>query len=249
MPELPEIRVYARNLNKLCQGKVILDLRSYTGSDLSALIGRSVEKVRSHGKGIYFDLDGGGNIYVHLMLTGGFAFCGGENYGEVKDKLWAIKFSDGGYLCLCDENRYAKTQLNRPVSDVPEAGGTTFTRQYFYSLLKGRAAVKNVLTDQSLIAGIGNAYADEILYRAAINPFRAANKLTQGEADALFEAINAEISFAEDYLLKCRPDMLSGEDRSFFKVHIKGRKLTERGEEILIETKSGRKTYYTRSQI
>ena len=248
MPELAEIRIYARNLDKLIGGREIEDLRCFTDKDLSSLKSRTVERVDSYGKGIYFHLRGGGNLYVHLMLTGGFVYVGKDGSGSVPDKMLALK-TDGRYLIVTDPKRYAKIEKNFIRPDVPEAAGDGFTVGYFLSLLDKRTAVKNLLTDQSLIMGIGNAYADEILYRAGIHPFSRADRLDEKQGKKLYAAVFDTFDFADGYLRKYRPDMLSGEDRSFFEVHVRGAEKTSRGENISVITRGGRKTYFADSQV
>lgn len=248
MPEIAEIKIYVRNLNSLVAGRTVDDVRGFDKQDYSFLKTRTIEKVESHGKGIYFLLSGGGNLYVHLMLTGGFAFTDRDGYSKIDGKLIALKMQHG-YLIVFDRNRYAKIKRDAKKPLVPEAGGDGFTRDYFFSLLKSRTAIKKLLTDQSRIAGLGNAYADEILYAAKINPFSAANRLSRLAKDALYDAIKQVLSQADEYLMQNNGNMLSGEDRAFFKIHVKGRAATDSGEQIRVKDLSGRKTYYTDAQI
>lgn len=247
MPELAEVKLYAENLHKIAEGKIIEDLRCYNGADFDDVKGRVIERVSSYGKGVYFEFRGGGNLYVHLMLTGGFRFVGKEDYAAVTGKLLSLKFC-GGYLIVRDENRYAKIERDRARPNVPEAGGAGFTPNYLKEITRSRASVKNVLTNQSLVAGLGNAYADEILYAAGINPFSPANKLPESALHTLHAAVTDVLTEAEQYLRKRCPDVIEGEDRGFFKVHVKGQTHTQTGEKILVKTVGGRKTYYTDSQ-
>lgn len=247
MPELPEIKVYAKNLDKLLFSSVIEDLRSFAGGDFSALVGRTFAHVRSYGKGIYFELRGGGNLYVHLMLTGKFSFVSKEEYGLVGDKIFAVK-TNGKYLIVSDENHYAKAEYNHSRPSIPEAGGSGFTHEYFLSLLDTRSSIKNVLTDQSKILGIGNAYADEMLYEAGVHPLSVCRKLPLETIGRIYEAVGKVFGEAESFIDAHHPDMISGEDRSFFKVHLKGAKLAANGEEIRVAVKSSKKTYFVDSQ-
>lgn len=247
MPELPEIKIYAENLDRMLFSGTIDDLRSFSGEDFSSLVGRTLAHVVPYGKGLYFELRGGGNIYVHLMLTGKVSFVTRDEYALVKDKIFALK-TFGKYLIVSDENHYAKVEKNRARPPVPQVGGEGYTLEYFLSLLDTRSSIKNVLTDQTKIAGLGNAYADEILYAAKVHPFSVCRKLPLEAAKRVYIASKEVTDFAVEYLRGAHPDMISGEDRSFFGVHIPGAKQTKKGEKITAAVKSGRKTYFAEGQ-
>ncbi len=113
---------------------------------------------------------------------------------------------------------------------------------------QSRAQIKTLLMDQHVIGGIGNAYADEILYEAGIAPQSIANKIPKEHANKLAKAIKAVLHFAEKQILKERPDIISGEMRDFMKVHNSNAKEDGKGNKIIKGKIGGRITYYTEEQ-
>ena len=102
--------------------------------------------------------------------------------------------------------------------------------------------------DQHIIRGIGNAYADEILWAARISPLSASSKIPADKIKKLLSSIKSVLKNAEKQILKAEPDKISGELRDFLKVHNSKKKKSPTGGEILIITLNSRKTYYTDEQ-
>ena len=114
--------------------------------------------------------------------------------------------------------------------------------------MSGRAIVKNVLLDQKVIRGIGNAYADEILWDAGISPFSISNKIPTASIKALVKSIKHVLEHAEKQIKKTNPDIISGEVRDFLLIHNAKKDKSPSGAAILQKTAGGRKTYYTDEQ-
>lgn len=102
--------------------------------------------------------------------------------------------------------------------------------------------------DQKVIRGIGNAYADEILYDARLSPFSASNKIPADKVKELAKSIRSVLEDAEKQIIKTNPDIISGEVRDFLQVHLPKKKETPAGEAIQQKEVGGRKTYYTERQ-
>jgi len=113
---------------------------------------------------------------------------------------------------------------------------------------KTKTPVKTVLMDQKVLRGIGNAYADEILWYAKISPFSASNKIPADKVEVLAKSIKSVLEDAEKEILKANPDIISGEVRDFLIVHQPRKKTTPQGKTILQKEVSSRKTYYTDEQ-
>lgn len=113
---------------------------------------------------------------------------------------------------------------------------------------KTRTPVKTVLRDQKIIRGIGNAYADEILWNARISPFSPANKIPAEKVSVLTKSVKKVLEDAEKQILKEYPDIISGEYRDFMEVHNSRKKNTATGAAIKQELISSRKTYFTDEQ-
>ena len=115
-------------------------------------------------------------------------------------------------------------------------------------LAKSKAVVKSVLLDQHIIRGIGNAYADEILWDAGISPFSISNKIPAAEVKALMKSIKSVLQHAEKSIVKSHPDIISGEIRDFMLIHNSKKDKSPTGAPIQVKSVGARKTYYTDEQ-
>jgi formamidopyrimidine-DNA glycosylase len=102
--------------------------------------------------------------------------------------------------------------------------------------------------DQKVLRGIGNAFADEILWDARISPFSPANKIPKANIAVLAKSIKSVLKDAEQHILQNRPDIISGEYRDFMEVHNSRKTETSTGAAIKHDVISSRKTYYTDEQ-
>jgi len=215
MPELPEVETIARQLRGLVVDRTISEFKSrwvrLTEPEPAEVVGarlrgRRISNVRRRGKFVVFDLDGGEALVVSLRMTGKLLYGAtdvDERYvrGEIRfvDGT-AIRFSDTrkfGRMAVIDaatldgtgERRRAKMPLHASLGPEPLARG--FTVAWLRGLLRRRprAAIKVLLLDQRAIAGIGNIYAIEALWRARIHPLRKAGTLRRDEVARLHEAI------------------------------------------------------------
>jgi formamidopyrimidine-DNA glycosylase len=214
MPELPEVETIARQLRGLVVDRTISEFESrwvrLTEPEPAEVVGarlrgRRISDVRRRGKFVVFDLDGGEALVVSLRMTGKLLFGVAdvdERYvrGEIRfvDGT-AMRFSDTrkfGRMAVIDAATLDGTAVGRPrmplhasLGQEPLARG--FTVAWLRALLRRRprAAIKVLLLDQRAIAGIGNIYAIEALWRARIHPLRKAGSLRADEIARLHEAI------------------------------------------------------------
>ena len=117
------------------------------------------------------------------------------------------------------------------------------------ALRNALTCVKVFLLDQKVVRGIGNAYADEILWRAGISPVSILGKIPEESLKELHRLIPIVLLEAIEQICSLSPDRINGEERSFLKVHNPAKGCTDEGEPILIREIGGRKTYYTESQV
>ncbi|MFD2145212.1 hypothetical protein [Mucilaginibacter antarcticus] len=150
-------------------------------------------------------------------------------------------------MALTDFQALATPTLDPAESDIPDALGVTeaYLKQ---KLSKTKTPVKTVLMNQKVLRGIGNAYADEILWDARLSPFSVSNKLPEGKVQQLLKSIEEVLKDAEKQIVKIQPDIISGEIRDFLKVHLPKQKRTETGATIHQKRLAGRKTYFTDEQ-
>jgi formamidopyrimidine-DNA glycosylase len=204
MPELPEVEILARHLQPLLRGKTIsrvvvrrvkilkpTSLREFQ----RVLTGAKFTSLSRRGKYLLFELRSKTSgkpvtLLGHLGMTGRM-FVVKNN--EPLPKHAAVIFDLGRRNFIYEDTRYFG-RLTLDVSAVeklgPEPLGNEFTPEIFIRALKrSRQAVKVKLLDQSLVAGVGNIYASEALFRARISPKLAAKRLTIGQIKKLWRAI------------------------------------------------------------
>ncbi|MDR0286633.1 MAG: hypothetical protein LBI03_02840, partial [Clostridiales bacterium] len=154
-----------------------------------------------------------------------------------------IVFSDKGGLCTI---KYMPT-----FSKTPDAFSDAFTPEYFLKVARKKPMVniKAFLIDQSIVKGIGNAYVDEILWNARISPYSLVGNIPEENKLILYNAINIVLEEAIKSIKRVSPNRISGEERSFLKVHNKNLKQTETGYPIIVERVASKITYYTKEQV
>lgn len=174
---------------------------------------RKIEKVKRRGKNILLELSGGKALLVHQKLTGHLLLGNWEKEGEVwkpqatgpledpMNRFLHLIFwlDDGKQLALSDLRKFAKVELwdsqklvkSKELKSLgPEPLEKSFTFQKFQEVLKQKKRkIKQILMDQTAIAGIGNIYSDEILFTAKIHPFKEVSKLNKLELKRIYQAI------------------------------------------------------------
>ena len=201
MPELPEVETIRTELAPRLTGRAlarveILDPRLTRPIDLfevaEELEGDRVVAVERRGKYLVLRLESGLALLVHLRMTGGFVFEPASHERAI------LELDDGTRLAYRDVRRFGTWLVLEDVEldpylaakNGPEPLGPRFTADWLAARLAvRRAPVKAVLLDQRVVAGLGNIYADEALWRARVNPLRPAESLTQEEVRRLHRAI------------------------------------------------------------
>ena len=236
MPELPEVETIRAQLAPRLEGRTfvrveILDPRLTRPYDLfevaEELEGDRVVSVERRGKYLLLRLESGLGLLVHLRMTGSFGFT------PVSHERAILELDDGSRLTYRDVRRFG-TWLVVERDDLepylttkngPEPLGARFTAGWLGSqLTRRKAPLKAVLLDQRVVAGLGNIYADEALWRARVNPLRPANELTRDEVSRIHRAIRAALragierqgSTLRDY---AQPDGSSGTMQDEFRVY------------------------------
>ena len=241
MPELPEVEALARDLSRRLDGRAVVrvDIANFSclktyDPPVSALAGAMVDGVSRRGKFLVFDV-GGTFLVLHLALAGWVRWK--DEVPKLpakpnsKSPLAArIVLDDGSGLDITEAGTRKSLALYvvRDPSEVegiarlgPDPLSPDFTVDVLRSILDeaGRAQIKGVLRMQSNIAGIGNAYSDEILHAAKMSPFKPANSLTDEEVAALHATIRDELTGALDRADGLAPSELKGEKKSNMRVH------------------------------
>lgn len=209
MPELPEVETVRRILDPQLAGRIIravtvnrADVLAHPAPEefCRAAAGAHVEGVGRRGKFLRLCLAGGGEVLVHLRMTGCLVVAP-AGWPEEKHTHVVFHLDDGCTLRFADARRFGRLWLRRAgEEDIfsgvqklgPEPFDEAFDTAYLQQVLGARRrAVKECLLDQSVVAGIGNIYGDEILFAAKIHPGRPAASLTGQEWARLAEAVPA----------------------------------------------------------
>ena len=255
MPELPDIQVFTDNLNKLYKNKQLISIivknkrnLADTPKELSqALEGSSLKKVYRSGKEMRFKFSNGTIMGLHLMLTGDIIPFDKSN--ERKSTIVELYFADGSGLALTDRMSNAFIKLNPIDKDGIDALDKGLNYKYLKTILSGRKAqIKNILTDQNIIRGIGNSYSDEILWYCKISPFSVANAIPDEKIKELAKTIKKILAKEIIQIHKAYPDLIHGEVKDFMKIHSKQKQESPNGYPIKIIQKGLMKTYYTDEQ-
>ena len=199
MPELPEVETIARQLRaRGVEGREILSVKvnwAPTVEPLSVtqfskeLKGATIDRITRVGKWMMFHLDSGKTIMIHLRMAGSFSMEKGQH-----DRI-VLKLSDGLYLYYRDTRKFGRWKLVNDPDVVlsklgPDALTRRFTRNYFSAAMRKRhRMIKPLILDQSIVAGLGNLYADEALWESKIHPERLSDSLSDAELGKLFKAI------------------------------------------------------------
>lgn len=239
MPELPEVEALTRFLDEKCAGKTIsrIELAALSAlktydPPIESLRGSTIESVSRRGKYLLFDVP---PVWMVIHLARG-------GWVQWRDSLTPTKAKPGrGPLALRvgleDHSGFDITEqgtekrlavwVARSPSDVegvarlgPDPLDPSFDAATLGSLLAGQPGnLKNVLTDQSIIAGVGNAYSDEALHAAKMSPYKPAGKLTDAEVATLYGALIRVLRDAVDRSLGLPASGLKSEKKSGLSVH------------------------------
>lgn len=207
MPELPEIETIRRDLAGSVLNRRVTEARVLDPALVRApapeafaseLHHRTLRDAGRRGKYLLVGLDDGRTWAMHLSLEGRLLLVAADAPLEDGTRL-AVTLDDGRELRLWDKVSYATTALGdaRALAELfhldrlgPEPTSPDFTREAFRERFAARRVmVKPTLLDQRVVAGVGNIYADESLWRARVHPTRKANALDDGEWTALHRAL------------------------------------------------------------
>jgi formamidopyrimidine-DNA glycosylase len=255
MPELPDLQVFSRNLTKMLKGKTVNAVTVPNSKKLNVPVkslqksieGQELKKIERVGKELHLTFGNGEVLGLHLMLRGQLHTF--EKKNPHKHTIIALLFDDDTGLAMTDGFGQATPTLNPEENEAIDALSEEMNATFLKEQLSGtKAAVKNLLLDQHIIRGIGNAYADEILWEAGISPFSASNKIPATKVKVLAKAIKDVLHKAEKQILKSHPDIISGEVRDFMAIHNPKKTHSPGGGTIRHKAVGGRKTYYTDEQ-
>ena len=241
MPELPEVEALVQDLRGRLVGRAItrVDLAAFSAlktfdPPLQALHGTLVDDVTRHGK--FLDIDASGvHVVLHLARAGWIrwrdevpALPARPNSKNPLAVRIVIDDEVGLDITEAGTKKSLAMYVVRDPADVPGVArlgpdplADDFTPEVLRSILEaeGRKQVKGVLRMQSIVAGIGNAYSDEILHAARMSPFKPANSLDDTELQTLYDAIRDTLTGAVQRASGVAMSELKGEKKSNLAVH------------------------------
>jgi len=227
MPELPEVETTTRGLRKTISGLIIKDVwtdlstkdKRQKGSIANPKFftffkkevgNKKVLSVERRAKNILINLSEGKTILAHMKMTGHFLFSDYKKDPMNRFIHFVITFNNKEKLYFSDARKFGKITLldtktahdTKHLNNIgPEPLDKNFDLEKLKEVLnkKPNGKIKTILMDQSVVAGIGNIYSDEILWRAGVNPERKISKIKEGEMVLMFKAIKETLTKGIDF--------------------------------------------------
>ncbi|MGN6031203.1 MAG: bifunctional DNA-formamidopyrimidine glycosylase/DNA-(apurinic or apyrimidinic site) lyase [Thermomicrobiales bacterium] len=213
MPELPEVETVRRMLEPHTVGQAMCRVTiedfpgvletTLPGEPASWLVGRTIVAAHRRGKYLLFPLDDGNTMVIHLRMTGRLLIVEGDAPAARFQHL-LLRLESGEELRFADQRKFGRVTIATP-EDIarlearlgPEPLDPATSAAWLHAALARRSSsIKAALLDQSVIAGLGNIYVDELLWANRIHPLTPANAVTPAQVDALLDAMRAILNAA-----------------------------------------------------
>ena len=259
MPEVPDLEAIRAFLNRRIVGQTItrvevpgpIVIRVPRDDFIRLLEGDSFGESHRYGKFLLFPLASGRVMVVNPMLTGRFVYVekSGRKFART---CFILGLDDGHELRYADQRYMGRVYLVTPeeLKSVPQFSemgpdvlDPSLTEEaYLERLRRHNGQIKNILVNHKFVAGIGNAYSDEILWEAKVHPYRKRTQLTDEEITALYQAINSVMDWAIAILADLMKDNLDyTEWRGHLRVHRQGGKPCPRCGSTISEVTAGQR--------
>ncbi|MDZ4278925.1 MAG: DNA-formamidopyrimidine glycosylase family protein [Dehalococcoidia bacterium] len=238
MPEIPDLEAIRGFLNQRLPGAAVeraeylipVVFRVPKEEFVRMLEGATFGETRRRGKFLVFHLESGQRLVINAMLTGRFQYLRPDVKRRAKTCLvlglangWDLRYADdrlmGKVYLVTEDGLGAVPQWSEMGPDALEVTKEEFAQQ----IRKFTGQIKNVLVNHRFVAGIGNAYADEILFAARIHPYRRRTTLSEGDVDRLYDSMLKVFAWATPIVAEQMREELNYEERrDFLKIHRKG---------------------------
>lgn len=267
MPELPDLTIVGEELQARATGRLVAEaaaptpiLVRATPAELAELVGTAITSSRRRGKFLLltFARDGRDELVLaaNPMLAGRFWLLDGAEKVRARTGL-RLRFADGGELRYVDREMLGKLYLVRPdgldaipgwTEMGPDADDHDLTLEAFRQRIrKHPGELKSLLRNSRFVAGIGNAYSDEILWEAQLAPLRRRSTLKPEEIDRLYAAMRSVLADATVRLRTLVPPEIQLQHREFLKVHLRGGEACPRCGRILRQIGGDEATTFCRT--
>ena len=242
VPELPDLTVVAEELERRVTGRTVLDasaptpiLVRATPAELAELVGDTIGRPSRRGKFLLLPFLSGGQphriLAANPMLAGRFWLATPGDRVRARTGL-KLRLDGPEELRYVDREMLGKLYLVRPdgldaipgwPETGPDADDPSLTLEVFRQRIRRHPGeLKPLLRNSRFIAGIGNAYSDEILWEARLAPFRRRSTLSDEEIERLYRAVRSVLGDAIERIRLSVPPNIETQDRSFLKVHLRG---------------------------
>ncbi|MCK9328424.1 MAG: DNA-formamidopyrimidine glycosylase [Candidatus Cloacimonetes bacterium] len=216
MPELPEVETIRKELVKQIIGKYISDIHilldrsfvNHTQYDISELIG-NITQIDRYGKYLVMQVNQSFQILIHLRMTGKLIYCPFQQQNSFKTNHIRLifNFQTGDCLLFDDVRTFGKVEIfssDLDIKSYKNIGIDALDEDFNFNKLKAicmnkKTQIKVLLLNQNLIAGIGNIYAQEILFDAKVSPLIQVNQLTDKELKRIVVSTKKILSLAVKY--------------------------------------------------
>jgi formamidopyrimidine-DNA glycosylase len=241
MPELPELEVIRDVLQRRIAGQSIQNIeviapggavviRDLTQSGFEkTLMGKTIQSITRRGKFLIFSFLSTGQplfMVINPKLTGRLRLSETSEKRHKKTHI-IFKFESGQQLRYIDQKQMGQVYLVDNLERIPDYVRLSpepliISLDEFRQRLKSsHGEIKELLTRGTVVAGIGNAYADEILWEAGLHPYRKRQELTEEEVDRLYMAMRKTLISSIDHVREAMQDNIDQEPRQFMAVHMK----------------------------
>lgn len=242
MPELPDLTVVAEELTRRVTGRTVLAattptpiLLRATPDEVASLRGTTIGPTRRRGKFLLipFTAESGATrmLAANAMLAGRFWLV--QHSARVRARTGVrLHLDDGSDLRYVDREMLGKLYLvdEQALDDIPgwaemgpDADDPALTLAVFRERIRRHPGeLKPLLRNSKFVAGIGNAYSDEILWEAGLAPFRRRSSISADQVERLYQAMRSVLADAVDRLRVLVPPDIQTQHREFLKVHLKG---------------------------
>lgn len=213
MPEMPEVETVKRTLLPLIKGKTIKEVTVWYPKIITGdakefkrqLVGKKITTIDRYAKYLLIRLSGNLTVVSHLRMEGKYRLVKINTKKDKHDHV-QIVFSDNSALRYNDVRKFGRMQLIKTGTEKEKTGisklgaepnSAAFTVSYLQNgLARKKKNIKNTLLDQSVVAGLGNIYVDEVLWETKIHPLSQANTIPAERVAQLHDNINSLIELA-----------------------------------------------------
>lgn len=257
MFELPYLEIYAEIFEKRLKNRTLENMDipqekcgNVSKAELSEhLIGNELKKVWREGLSLWFQFNNYAVLELSLLSSGELNILEHSQETEVDSELFNLYFSGGQTLSIKDTNQLNIFRLSAIQADAPDVFSKEMTLEYLMNLFADRnEEIKHVLMNQSLIRGIEESFADEILWYAEISPFSIAGKIPADRMKILHRTIKYVFLDTIKQIKRINFLKLDKMDVDLLMIHNAEKVCSPTGKPIKVEIQDGITTYYTDEQ-